>query len=230
MSAVLVSVLAALALLALSHSGTAIASSNETVCAEWPVNLIGVRSEAEAALACDGAADAAQFLAPVGLYLPPTIRIDFVEALPPYIASSAAGCYETTTQRVVMLHLEQFLQHSTWFGVPTDIKLFRSAVAHEVAHVLVGCHLEERRLPLAAHEYLAYVTMFATMDVESRERVLAANPGTGFTRTEYINDLVYAIDPELFGVAAFRHWEQQPDKQDFLRRMLAGEVVSELTP
>jgi hypothetical protein len=230
MQTALIASLVMLAVLTLSHSGAVTASSDETVCAEWPVNLIGARSEAEATLACDGAADAAQFLAPIGLYLPPSIRIDFVEALPSYMASSAVGCYETTTQRVVILYLEHFLQHSPWFGVPNHAKLFRSAVAHEVAHVLVGCHLGERRLPLAAHEYLAYVTMFATMEAENREQILAANPGTGFRRTEHINEIVYAIDPELFGVESYRHWEQQPDSQGFLRRMVAGEVVSDLPP
>lgn len=230
MKPVLISLFAALAVLTLSHSEAANPPSETTVCTEWPVRLIAARSEVEVALACAGAADAARFLQPAGLKLPPHIRIEFVEALPPYLTSSAVGCYETTTQRVLMLHLDDFLQYSSWFSVPTRAEIFQSAVAHEVAHVLVGCHIGERRLPLAAHEYLAYVTMFATMDVATREQVLAANPGTGFERPEQINDLVYAFDSELFGVRSYRHWKRQPDRLNFLRRVLDGEVISDLPP
>ncbi|MGL1833461.1 DUF6639 family protein [Rhodocyclaceae bacterium SMB388] len=41
--------------------------------------------------------------------------------------------------------------------------LYRSAVPHEVAHAVVACHQSSSTLPLAAHEYVAYVTMFATI-------------------------------------------------------------------
>jgi len=230
MKLALISLFAALVVLTLSLSEATNPSSQAKICAEWPVTLIGARSEVEAALACAGAADAVQFLQPAGLELPPHIRIELVEALPPYLASPAVGCYETTTQRVMILHLDDFLQYSTWFSVPTRAEIFQSAVAHEVAHVLVGCHIGKRRLPLAAHEYLAYVTMFATMDVATREQILAANPGTGFERPEQINDLVYAFDAELFGVESYRHWTRQPDPLNFLRRVLADEVISDLPP
>jgi len=59
---------------------------------------------------------------------------------------------------------------------------------------------------------------------------LAIRPGTGFGHPEQINDLVYAFDAELFGVESYRHWTRQPDPLNFLRRVLAGEVISDLPP
>lgn len=230
MKPTLIVLLVALVALTFSQAGAVFGSAEQADCADWPVNVYGAKSEVEAELACSGAADAVEFLLLAGLYLPPVIRVDLVDALPSYLAPSGVGCYEVTTQRVVMLRLERFLLLSSWFGVPIRSELFRSAVAHEVAHALVGCHLGDRRLPLAAHEYLAYVTMFATMHVATRDEILAVNPGGGFERAGHINDLVYAIAPELFGVECYRHWVQQPDGAGFLRRVLAGEIVSDLPP
>lgn len=94
-----------------------------------------------------------------------------------------------------------------------------------VAHAIVGCHLGERRLSLAAHKYLAYVTMFATLPAALRDPALAAMPGTGFDHPLQINTMVYAFDPQRFGADAFRHWRSQRDGAAFLRRVIAGEAI-----
>ena len=67
--------------------------------------------------------------------------------------------------------------------------------------------------------------MLATMEEGSRDRVLDANPGTGFDHPVQINNLRYVLEPEQFGVESYRHWLALPDSPGFLRRLLAGEVV-----
>lgn len=179
----------------------------------------------ETALACAGAADAVQFLEQSGLVLPLRIRIELVTERPPGLAPSAAGCYDVAGQRVLVPHFDHFLQNRTWFGVPATAELYQSVVAHESAHAIAACHIGDRKLPLAAHEYVAYVTMLATMEEGTRDRVLDANPGTGFDHPAQINDLRYVLEPEQFGVESYRHWLALPDPPGFLRRLLAGEVV-----
>ena len=196
-----------------------------TVCGPSTIEVHHARDAWEAALACAGTADAVQFLEPSGLVLPLRIRIELVTELPPGLAPSAAGYYDVAGQRVLVPHFDHFLQNRTWFGVPATAELYQSVVAHESAHAIAACHIGDRKLPLAAHEYVAYVTMLATMEEGSRDRVLDANPGTGFDHPVQINNLRYVLEPEQFGVESYRHWLALPDSPGFLRRLLAGEVV-----
>ena len=52
-------------------------------------------------------------------------------------------------QRLLVLELPAFLARGTWMGVATSRTLYRSVVAHEVAHALVAAHLGARALASA---------------------------------------------------------------------------------
>ena len=142
--------------------------------------------------------------------------------------ADAAGCYVHRTRTVHVLTLDRYLARGNWFNVPTSPALYRGLVAHEVAHAIVGCHLGDRLLPAAAHEYVAYVAMFATMDAGLREQLLSAMPLDEMEHDDEINDLRYAFDPMRFGVEAYRHWRRQPDGMAFLGEVIGGRVVPEL--
>lgn len=197
-------------------------------CEELPVE-VQTRHPEVVALVCDGAREAAGFLDGLNLAAPQTpILIELVRHLPPDVRRDAVGVYAIRSPRLLVLELPVFLARGTWMGVATSRTLYRSVVAHEVAHALVAAHLGARALASAGHEYLAYVTMFATMDGPTRDAVLAAVPGEGFTQDTEINDLRYALDPMRFGVEAYRHWLRQPDGERFLRRVIDGQVVPDL--
>jgi hypothetical protein len=178
--------------------------------------------------ACDGARDALGFLGSLPRPEGETLRIELVAAMPPGLRPDAVGCYAVRSRRLMVLEQPLFLQRGRWFGVPVSPRLWRAVVAHEVAHALVGCHLQGRPLPSAAHEYVAYVTMFATLDEATRDAALAAMPGRGFDHAAEINDVTYAFDPMRFGVEAYRHWLRQPDRDRFLREVLVGAIVPDL--
>ena len=148
--------------------------------------------------------------------------------MPADLRRDAVGCYAPRTHRLLVLELSGFLARERWFGIPASQQLYRSVVAHEVAHALVGCHLDGRRLVNAAHEYVAYVVMFATMEPATLSAVLAAMPGHGFTYDTEINDMRYTLDPMTFGLDAYRHWLRQADGMGFLRRVVDGQVVPDL--
>ena len=182
---------------------------------------------ADAATACEGARDALAFLLPLGLESPDRVVVEVVEALPEGLRKEAVGCYAVGSRRVMVITPALFMQRGTWFGVPVSRALWRSVVTHEVAHAVVGCNVGERRLSGAAHEYVAYVTMFATMDAAIREKALTHLPGQGFDHTMQINGMIYAFDPMMFGAESYRHWLRQPDGGDFLRRTIAGTAIQE---
>lgn len=206
----------------------AVAADVSTVPCEGVLASVQTRQPEAAEIACAGARDAVGFMGRLRLEAPHHVLIELVKQLPPDLRRDAVGCYATQSQRLMVLEMPDFMARKRWLGVPTSAKLYRSVVAHEVAHALVGCHLGARSLASAGHEYLAYVAMFATMDGPTREAVLAAVPGEGFTHDTEINDMRYTLDPLVFGVEAYRHWLRQPDGEQFLRRVIDGQVVPDL--
>lgn len=181
-----------------------------------------------AGLACAGARDAVKFLEKLVIPFTSPVLIELVARLPADLRKDAVGCYALKSRRLMVLEFPDFMARNTWFGVPVGSSLYRSVVAHEVAHALVGCHLEQRTLPSAGHEYVAYVTMFATMSPQVREAALRATPGEGFRFDAEINNLRYALDPMVFGADAYRHWLRQPAPMDFLRQVIRGQIVPNL--
>ncbi|HSC95526.1 MAG TPA: DUF6639 family protein [Burkholderiales bacterium] len=69
--------------------------------------------------------------------------------------------------------------------------------------------------------YIAYVTMFATMAAEQRDRILKRFPGSGFDTERQINLTVYMFAPHYFGAQAYRHFMRLENGQLFLERVLS---------
>lgn len=211
-------------------SAPGLASAQEPTpqrCADSPAVVTGADLPS-LALACQGARAAFDFFAPLALETPPTVPVDLVEHLPPDLRADAVGCYSNQTRRVHVLTLPRFMARGSWFKIPVSTALYQAVVTHEVAHAIVGCHLGGRVLPTAAHEYVAYVVMFATLDPATRDLALAATPGAGLEHEADINDFRYAFDPMRFGVEAYRHWTQQTDRNGFLTDVIRGRVALDM--
>jgi hypothetical protein len=200
-------------------------------CPGLPAHVEVTPAEAGSAVAaCAGVRDALDFLHWLPRDPDVMLRIEIVPHLPDGLRPDAVGCYAIGSRRLMVLERRLFLQRGTWFEVPVSPRLWRSVIAHEVAHALVGCHLQGRPLAGAAHEYVAYVTMFATLDEATRAAALSAMPGDGFRHEAEINDFRYALDPMRFGADAYRHWLRQPDGVDFLRSLVRGSIAPEMPP
>lgn len=194
------------------------------------VPQVGVRAAvaADAHMACDGVLRALAFLARLGLDVPPSTTIDIVPRLPGDLGGRAVGCYLRDSRSILLLSFDAFRSGGPWFGMPPDEALYTAAAAHEMAHAVVGCHVGPAPLPVAAHEYLAYVVLFATLAPELRERLLARFPGKGFSSTLQINDINHIAQPNQFAVDAWRHYLRRPDRDAWLRQVIAGQVVQDL--
>ena len=212
--------------LALVLSSTAAtAGPEEARCPGPPDISVRARAAADAQAACDGARRAIDFLVAAGLEPPPELTIDIVEQLPGELRGLAVGCYVRDTRRIVLLSYDAFEATGSWLRSPVDRELYRSAASHEMAHAVVGCNAASPELPVPAHEYVAYVAMFATMEPAVRQRVLARFGGTGFDSTLQINTVVYLVDPLQFAVDAWRHYLKRRDRAAWLRDVVAGHVV-----
>ncbi|MDP2075075.1 DUF6639 family protein [Hydrogenophaga sp.] len=181
----------------------------------------------DAETVCEGVERALQFLARAGLASPPATTVELVQQLPPELGDRALGCYLRNAGKIQLLTYRKFEAGGEWFQMQRDRELYRALAAHEMAHAVVGCHSEPRKLPVPAHEYVAYVVMFATMEPGLRGRLLARFSGTGFSSTLQINTLNHLANPSQFGVDAWRDYLRRPAREAWLRDVIAGRVVQE---
>ena len=198
----------------------------EIRCQQANVVVRGADGE-DALLACAGAHDAAAFLAGQGFAVTAEVSIDIEHTLPPVVDASAAGCYLPNENRVVVLAYADLARRDAWFGMTMEPALYRSFVAHEVAHAFAAANFEIAQPAIQAHEYIAYVTMLATMAPDLRARLLARYPGERFDDDVQINATVYLFDPQRFGVRAYRHFLRRASGRDYLRAVVTGSALVE---
>jgi hypothetical protein len=180
---------------------------------------------------CAAAGDGTAFLAAQGLDTNHPIEIRFVEVipdLPPEVP--ALGCFVRSQQRIYMLAFEQCRTRVLAYGLEVDRTMHRALVAHEVAHSLLVANTSRGKLGVVAQEYIAYVTMFATMPDSYRQAVLQKIPGTGFATEAEINLTIYLLDPVRFGAQAYRHFSEPANGSAFLRRILNRQALVEDNP
>ena len=127
----------------------------------------------------------------------------------------------------MILTFKELKRFKTWFNLPIDASLYRSLVAHEVAHAIGARNFKVTQPSLQAKEYIAYVTQLATMLPELRERVLSQFPGQGFEGDWQMSTTIYLLDPMRFGAQAYRHFLKRGNGGSYLHSILAGKVMLE---
>lgn len=178
--------------------------------------------------ACRGAVAAAEFLAASRLDVGIPIEISFVDVMPDSVAGTpSVGCYVRARNRIYVLTFARCRQRPLAHDVTVDRPFHTALVAHEVAHRIVTANVSEVGLSTVAQEYIAYVTMYATMPEIPRKRVLGQIPGDGFDSDVQINATVYLIDPVRFGAQAYRHYLKPGVGRSFIASVLNGQVLGE---
>jgi hypothetical protein len=180
---------------------------------------------------CRGAAAAARFLAASGLDTRVPIDIRFVDVMPEAAGGMpSVGCYVRSAETIYVLTFARCRTKRLSHGVEIDRSVHRALVAHEVAHRLVTVHVQPRTLATIAAEYIAYVTMYATMPAAHREQVLQKIPGQGFGSDAEINVTMYMLDPVYFGAQSWRHYEKPGNGRAYLARVLGGQALIDDEP
>lgn len=203
----------------------AAAPASEPRCAGTSIE-VRASDGRDAAIACDGALDAVRFLSAQGLNAGEPIEVRVVTALPEVVGPTATGCYRHSERRAYVLTFAEFRKRGRFLDLPIDRVLYRSLVAHEVAHAIAACNFAVPRPSLAAQEYIAYVAMFATMPEPHHARALARFPGRGFESELAINPTVYQMNPERFGAQAYRHFLAPGNGAAFLHQVLSGRALA----
>jgi len=176
---------------------------------------------------CRGAIAATGFFRSLGQSTDTPLVLDVVEQLPSEVDRLAVGCFSHLDRRAYVLTYAAFSSRQTWLGLPVSREVYESVGAHEVAHALTACTAPAFPLSVQASEYIASVVMFGTMHAPSRAAVLAMSPDADFASEWEITDVAYGLDPNRFGVAAYRHFMRESDPANFLRSVLDGTVLGQ---
>ena len=175
---------------------------------------------------CEGAAAAIDFLGAIGVPQRATVEINIVETLPSGLRD-AVGCYDWLHGDIHVLGSDRCIRDTEApqaFRVPNDAGIYRSYVAHEVAHALAAGSFGFAHPSAAAQEYIAGVVQLSVLEPGQRSEILSRFPGDGYDGAVEINFLNYQLDPGRFAVEAYRHFMKQKDGGAFVERLLSGDI------
>jgi hypothetical protein len=195
-------------------------------CRSSPVTIHSPEPELHQDI-CDAAERVIKFFGRLDLKLTHPVSIDVVPRMTQEAGQNAVGCYREDDKKICIVTFATFEKRGNWFGVPPTRSTYRSVVAHEFAHAIASCHFAMPEPLLHAHEFIAYTTMFATMDPVPRAEVLSLHTGVVFEDEAEINELTYSFDPMFFGLAAYRYFLQDQQGDELLLRVLSGDALAD---
>ncbi|MDJ0739328.1 MAG: hypothetical protein QNJ91_06405 [Gammaproteobacteria bacterium] len=183
-------------------------------------------------LVCQGAGAALTFLAGHGVQPQRRIRV----ALRPTLRSGDThliGRYDRRSDRIELLTFDAAAELSVTdalFGEAMDAALYRSVVAHEVAHAIVEQNRSPAQRSRVPHEYVAYVVQLSVLPATTRARILARDDAPAYASVDEMSWIYYLLDPGSFGVKAYRHFVGLADPRRFLDELLSGAIRAESDP
>jgi hypothetical protein len=201
-------------------------SAAERKCGESHVKVLA-SDHVNYKLICSGAQDAIRFLDSQEINTSNDISIEIVQKMPPHVSTSAVGVNLSVERKILLLAYPDFKKQRKWLGVTVNESLYRSVVAHEVAHAIAAGNFKMTSPSIQAQEYIAYVTQFSTMQPVQRKKILRNNRDHGTNDELQMSATIYLFDPERFGVRAYRHFRSLLDERAFLHAVLAGKALAE---
>lgn len=198
-----------------------------TICENIQIDMApGFSSDRE--LICKAAQKARVFFQSHGITVKRRIRIRLhQDELNDH--ANHIGLYDARKDHIEMVTLEHARYHCNEqppFDVQMDHILYESFVVHEVAHAIAGQNFSSTTTPssIVVQEYLAYVTQFTTMNADARSKILQKYKLAPFTGIEDMSLTYYQLDPNAFGVKAFRHYHSLTNKSGFIQGLLSGAI------
>ena len=207
---------------------------------ETDCNLENVKVEfsaqIDAEIACEGVRRAMIFFETYGFSEFRHIHIIIVDSIIPESKAKIdsntekqilCAFYDRVAEHCIITSYETVLaeQRMLFSSIPITPEYYCSIVAHEVAHNLYHQIFEsmgkEVERPLT--EYVSYVVQIETLQEKEKLQVLELWPGKILRSNYQISTLVWAMNPNLFGIMSYRYHCKHPS---FIKSILDGEAIS----
>jgi len=228
-----------LALVATVLIGIVVPQCASAACGHEGVSVLGTAEEV--ADACRALDEVLHYFRKIGLQPDPVVSISFQDQV--YIdmfpqtyeptsresvgKNRVSGYYNFRSKelQVTSGRREIRRERKPW-GIEWGQSIAYSILHHELVHAVVASLLgsEYQKFAKAWLEFVAYSVQLGIMDPELRSKVLANYPDTRpFQFPENVNAIVYAADPDEFGVSAYLFTEANGGPA-FIAQLLAKKV------
>ena len=141
--------------------------------------------------------------------------------------SEVSGSYNFRLRELqIVSGRREFRRERRPWGIAWGQPIAFSILQHELVHAVVANLLgrEYQKFAKAWHEFIAYAVQFDIMDGELKRQVLANYPDTkAFQFPENVNAIVYAADPDEFGVSSYLFTKAKGGPR-FIAQLLVKEV------
>lgn len=174
-------------------------------------------------ITCDAVRAGVEFLNSLGMDTDVTLQLTVVDELPSPHGVGSLGQFDPERGEIRILSLARCLAACAAnppFGIPMNVEIHRSFIVHEVVHAITHAALAGRNLPRLRLEYLAYVAQITSLPEDLRARLIAAGGVEGFQRDDQINQGVYFLDPNRFGIMCYLHYRRPENGNAYLRKIL----------
>ena len=205
--------------------GVASASTAEGANCGYAGVEIAYVDGADLRAACDALADIAAYFRGIGFRVEPRFALIFKDRENGQSPDprSTHGHFDPRTSRVVVYRSANI---EPW-GLHWNEKLAASFLRHELVHMAVWqiSGADPERLPREWHEFIAYAVQLELMDRELLGELLTKAADVGpFANLSQVNEFTYAMNPDVFGVAAYRTYRER-GAEKFVRQLLRAEVI-----
>ena len=186
---------------------------------------VAYKEQADLRAACDALTDIAAYFRRIGFRIEPRFSLTFGD--PDNVQSPdrryTYGHFDARTSRIVVYRSSSI---EPW-GLHWNEKLAASFLRHELVHMAVWEIIgpDPDRLPREWHEFIAYAVQLELMDRELRDELLAKVATVGpFESLSQVNEFTYAMNPDVFAVAAYQTYREQ-GAEKFVRQLLRAELI-----
>ena len=195
-------------------------------------NVVVFSTNSEDAItACEAAKSATLFLKELGLVHDRQLRIEIVAKPRGEIPIRAYGCYNHRSKIVGVLSYDDCTQVALErlpYGLALTREMYKSFIVHEVGHAIVDENSSGRPVSRLAHECMAYITQFGTMNHILRKRILDRFAHLSISSLTELSTLTYLMSPDVFAVKCYKHFIKQNDKKGFINDFLIGKTKFQL--
>jgi Family of unknown function (DUF6639) len=202
--------LTALLLLLVAFDALASNAVGEMVCGDGPVTVIGWTRE-DAIEVCSAVQASLSWLLAMELTLSDSVTIRSLADQGALANTHRLGRYDARTKEIQILTFDAAFKASVAerpaFGVPMTRDLWRSYVAHEMAHAVADAYFASGVSHLTAGEYIAGVLQLAVLPDGAREEVLENyRKLAGWESAGEISAQYYLMAPGAFAIKSYKHF------------------------
>jgi hypothetical protein len=186
--------------------------------------VIGWTSEYEDEV-CSTTRSALQLLRDFDLHLRERVVVRPLDAQDVGVDPHLVGRFYAKTSEIRILGFDDARaaagHNAAAFGVPMSKDLWRSYIAHEIAHAVVDSYIAPNASHLRAAEYIAAVIQLTMIPQATRDAILGNYQTIApWTSAHEISPLYYFMAPAAFAVKSYRHFIRLP--RDEQRSFVSG--------